>query len=213
MQPTTYAPVWCDKEHRWKNQIPFSAVVPPAAQIHHTGKHHWVASTNNYGQINILDSKSNGKLTPSLEIQLTSLYGNGDANKLFPIKIPSIQQQGNNHDCGFYAIANLTQYCYGGYVGKEEIKYNESYMRDHLVYCLERQMFTPFPRIQTKTKINKKKPKTVTIDCHCNCGQPNCLEEMVGCDGMDGTCTVWRHRSCAAPEDIDGDWFCTPHRV
>ena len=152
-------------------------------------------------------------MAPSLEIQLTSLYGNACA--FFPIKIPAIQQQNNNHDCGVYAIANLTQFCFGGYDGSQEIRYNDRYMRDHLIYCLERQQFVPFPRIQTKaTKKNRKKPKSATIACDCPCGKPNSMEAMVGCDGLQGTCTSWRHKSCAnmSSQESHEDWFCTPHR-
>ena len=213
MQPTTCAPVWSESENKWNNQFPFTSVSLPAAQVHHTGRDHWVTSVNNNGQIHVLDSLSSGKLTPSLEIQLAHLYGNGNASKLFSMKIPSIQQQANGHDCGVYAIANLTEFCYGRINGRDEVKYSEQYMRDHLVHCLEKQHFVKFPRMVTQAKINKRKPK-VSIPCDCPCKRPNCMEGMVGCDGLSGTCPSWRHRSCAniSTSNADADWFCTPYR-
>lgn len=46
----------------------------PAVQIHYNGKFHWVTSVKLDGQIYVLDSMSNGKITPSLQIQLYSLF-------------------------------------------------------------------------------------------------------------------------------------------
>lgn len=60
------------------------------------------------GQIYVFDSLSNGTLSPSLQIQLASLYG-GDFNNII-VRIPSIQQQTNGVDCGLFAIANLVQF-------------------------------------------------------------------------------------------------------
>ena len=143
-------------------------------------------------------------------VQLCTLVCNKAYLKgLIPI-VPHLSNGTN----GVYAIANLTEFCYGRFNGRDEVKYSEQYMRDHLVHCLEKQHFLKFPRMVTQAKINKRKPKVVNIPCDCPCKRPNCMEGMVGCDGLSGTCPSWRHRSCAniSTSNVDADWFCTPHR-
>ena len=153
---TERAPVWDEKEKRWIYKLPFERTMSPAAQIHHTGKFHWVASVYQDGQVYVLDSMSNGTLSPSMEIQLAALYGRD--MPCLSVKIPKIQQQTNGVDCGLFAIANVVQACFGGAPGKQLITYNTNYLRDHLIYCLERQDFSPFPKHDTKEKSTGKSP-------------------------------------------------------
>ena len=124
-----------------------------------------------------------------------------------------IKQQTNGVDCGLFAIANVVQACFGSAPDKRLITYNTNYLREHLIYCLERQSFVPFPKHDTKEKINRKKPYFLDISCDCRkCRLPNVLEEMVGCDARQ--CSVWLHRSCTNKASDDGDdWFCSPHRM
>jgi hypothetical protein len=84
-------------------------------QIHHTGKSQWVTSLQDKkdGTVYVLDSYSKTfTLTPSFEIQLSAIYGQGKTNLL--IKLPEVQQQTNGYDCGVYALANLVEFCYSG---------------------------------------------------------------------------------------------------
>lgn len=150
LQPTERIPVWDEDSFKWKYHFKFEKVMSPAAQTHHNGKFHWVASVKVDGQIYVFDSLSNGTLSPSLQIQLASLYG-GDFSKI-TVRIPSIQQQTNGVDCGLFAISNLVQFCYGYYIGKDLLMFDEKSLRDHLVYCLEKDLLTPFPRVETKSK-------------------------------------------------------------
>lgn len=76
--------------------------------------------------------------------------------------------------------------------------FNEKYLRDHLVYCLEKDILTYFPRVETKAKLNKKKVNYVDINCDCTiCRLPNLMQEMVGCEAGKKKCDVWRHLDCA----------------
>lgn len=60
--------------------------------------------------------------------------------------------------------------------------YNEKYLRDNLVYCLKKDLFTPFPPIETKAKLNKKKVNYIDINNDCTkCWLPKLMQEMVGC--------------------------------
>lgn len=93
-----------------------------------------------------------------------------------------IQQQTNGVDCGLFVLANLAQFCYSNYIGKDLLMFNEKYLRDNLVYCLKKDLFTPFPPIETKAKLNKKKVNYVDINNDCTkCWLPKLMQEMVGC--------------------------------
>ncbi|KAK3108798.1 hypothetical protein FSP39_015983 [Pinctada imbricata] len=213
LMSTSFAPIWVEGENRWRNEKPFQEVSSPAAQIHHTGKHHWVTTVKcENDQIFLLDSLVgvSGELSPSLEIQLAAMYGLGKTE--FPVKVPLVQQQNNSHDCGLHAIANLVEFCFNRFTRKQNVIYNQIYLREHLIYCLERQMFVPFPKIPPKSKINKKRVRSVRIPCDCRCNRPNCMEEMIGCDWSTSQCDVWRHRSCTNKTDAETDWYCSPHR-
>ena len=110
LQNTGRAPVWCDNSRSWQYALPFTNVLSPAAQIHHNGKFHWVVSASLNGHIYVFDSLSTGNLSPSLQIQIASLYRT--EVRSLPVQIPPIQQQSNNVDCGLHAIANLVEFCW-----------------------------------------------------------------------------------------------------
>ena len=79
-------------------------------KIHHTGKS---LQDKKDGTVYVLDGYSKTfTLTPSLEIQLSAIYGQGKTNLL--IKLPEVQQQTNGYDCGVYALVNLVEFCYSG---------------------------------------------------------------------------------------------------
>ena len=74
--------------------------VLPSAQIHYTGRDHWVMSFQNQeNEVCILNSLSNTKNhtvnTPSLEIQVSLIYGNKKSSVL--LKILENQQQNNGY--------------------------------------------------------------------------------------------------------------------
>jgi Ulp1 family protease len=99
---------WTEQFGRFQRQD------PPSVQIHHRGKSHWVTSLQDKkdGTVYVLDSYSNTfTLTPSLEIQLSAIYGQGKTNLLIK---PEVQQQTNGYNCGVYALANLVEFCYNG---------------------------------------------------------------------------------------------------
>lgn len=155
LQATENTPVSYDNNNMGKYHFKFQRATSLAAQIYHNRKFHWVASAKVDCQIYVFDSLFNSSLSPSLQMQLASIYG-GDFKQL-TIRVPSIQQQTNNVDCGLFPSANLVQFCIGYYVGKQLIKFDEEYLGEHMVSCLENGRFTPFPRLETKAKLNKKK--------------------------------------------------------
>lgn len=93
--------------------------------------------------------------------------------------------------------------------------FNKKYLRDYLVYCLKKDLFTPLPRVETKAKLNKKKVNYVDINCDCTkCWLPKLMQEMIGCEAGKNKCDAWRHLGYAysSANSNDDDWFCIPHR-
>ena len=84
--------------------------------------------------------------------------------------MPEIHKQTNYIDCGLYAIANAVEYCLTGYTGGLHIKFDNKkiYMRDHLISCLEKNQFTPFPKCYMSKK-SKVKSTHFIIETNCKC--------------------------------------------
>jgi Ulp1 family protease len=141
-QETTLAPVFSNG--KWTSSTGFQAQDPPCVQIHHNSRDHWVMSIQiENGDIYFFDSLRL-KINTSLEFQLCKMYGQN--NNRILIKIPEVQKQDNSIDCGLFAIANAVEFCNNGFKGGTHINYDEKYMRDHLIYCLERGFFSQFPK-------------------------------------------------------------------
>lgn len=85
------------------------------SNFNHNGKFHWVTSVKLEGRIYILNSMSNGKQRPSLQIPLACLQGSD--NILTTKYLPQIQQQTNSIDCGLcITILNTVKFCYSYYM-------------------------------------------------------------------------------------------------
>ncbi|CAG2188432.1 unnamed protein product [Mytilus edulis] len=209
-QETTLAPVKVNG--KWVSETGFQSQESPSVQIHHNGNAHWVLSLQTRdGNIYLLDSLSLN-LTTSLEYQLTQIYGK-DKKKLI-IRIPDVQKQQNSIDCGLFAIANALEFCQTGFKGGTHITYEQKYMREHLIHCLENGKFTHFPKNYFGKTPKNLKTKTHIISINCDCGKPDTIEDMVGCEGKTGRkmCDVWTHRSCAKKNMKGNSWFCEVHR-
>ncbi|CAG2232922.1 unnamed protein product [Mytilus edulis] len=209
-QETTLAPVKLNG--KWVSETGFQSQESPSLQIHHNGNAHWVLSLQTRdGNIYLLDSLSLN-LTTSLEYQLTQIYGK-DKKKLI-IRIPDVQKQQNSIDCGLFAIANALEFCQTGFKGGTHITYEQKYMREHLIHCLENGKFTHFPKNNFGKTPKNLKTKTHIISINCDCGKPDTIEDMVGCEGKTGRkmCDVWTHRSCAKKNMKENSWFCEVHR-
>lgn len=219
LQLTNLAPIFDVQTKSWKCDKKFEHTQPPSVQIHHTGRSHWVTSfQNNSNEICILDSLSKSKNqtvnTPSLEIQLSLIYGRD--NTSIPIKILDVQQQENSYDCGLFAIANLVEFCFDpAHSFQIKTYFKAEYMRNHLIVeCLENGKFTKFPQNSSQiSDTSDLKHKIVTIQCCCSCGFPDWVDEMVGCDFKLGKklCNVWKHSKCADVNNDCTDWLCNDH--
>lgn len=128
---------------------------------------------------------------------------------VYMVEISSIQQHTNSVDCGLFAIALIVQFCIGYYVEKQLIKFDEDYLREHLVSRLENG---PFSTSGEKAKLNKK--KTAYKDVQCDCSKynlPNLMQEMIGWEAGKNICDLWRHIDYA-DVGTDSDFNCTPQR-
>ena len=67
-----------------------------------------------------------------------------------------MQQQDNSVDCGVFAIAFSTNYCFAGRKSILEAEFNLLKMRQHLLTCLENMELVPFPKIRRKLNNNNE---------------------------------------------------------
>ncbi|XP_052075462.1 uncharacterized protein LOC127712906 [Mytilus californianus] len=143
------------------------------------------------------------------KIQLSAIYSHGKKNLL--VKLPDVQQQTNGYDCGVYAIANMVEYCHKEKLNTQRrTKFIEKYMRPHLISCLEKGHFTPFPQ-NTTSSTDFVRIFARRIECSCQCGKPDVFENMIGCEAKRGriSCTKWVHQTCSG---VSEDWYCDEHR-
>ena len=70
------------------------------------------------GQVRLYDSSFNGKLAPSLQVQLAQLYCPAAADSRILVTAEPVQQQQGGTDCGLFSIAYAHCAASGGDVSK-----------------------------------------------------------------------------------------------
>ena len=135
------------------------------------------------GEIYLLDSLALN-ITTSLEYQLAQIYVENRKTKL--IILPETQKQDNSIDCGLFSLANAVEFCQSGFKGGTHIKFEQKYMREHLVHCLEKGNFSAFPKNHVGFASKNIKINTYKIEIDCEFGKPNAVENMTGCEGIEG---------------------------
>ena len=76
-------------------------------------------------------------------------------------------------------------------------------MREHLVKCLERGLFEPFPRNKVTPRFRKR--QNYDIRLFCSCSRPECWDDMIQCE----LCDEWFHLTCEGLETApEGEWLC-----
>ena len=132
-------------------------------------------------------------MTPSLSIQLGLMYGENTNHDLEVILIET-QKQTNGVDCGVFAIALLVEFFTKRVLNSTVCFGTKKKMRSHLLNCIESGYLTCFPTVPKRPirKGNRTKSKSITINLHCNCRLPNCVGEMVKCEG----CRISYHKFC-----------------
>jgi hypothetical protein len=80
----------------------------------------------------------------------------------------------------------------GTYNTQKHTHYIERYMRSHLIACLEKGHFSPFPQ-STSSNTEVVKVYTRKIESICYCGKHDVFQNMVGCEVKRGRvkCSKW----------------------
>jgi len=82
-----------------------------------------------------------------------------------------VQQQRGECDCGLFVIATAVHVGAGNNI--EEISFDQTMMRSHLVQCFEKKTLSPFP--QMKKKVKQSMLGNIFIPVYCHCGRPDSL--------------------------------------
>ena len=175
------------------SQTSFAVAADESVQIHHTGQNHWVCSSSIGGCVKVYDSSPSKKLTQSMEVQLCKCYKTAVKEKKLAVELPPVQIQ-RGVDCGLFAIAFATDIAEGN--DPSFISYNQDLMREHLLHCLERQRFTPFPRQQKPAWFSRGHDVHIYVFCNrITC--PRVLTIWYNVIYVNSGCT-WRARSLTA---------------
>ena len=127
-------------------------------QITHTGAHHWILFSSLGREITIYDSLGM-QPTDTIKQQMKQLFSAD--NSLPAYKLGICQKQVGSHDCGVFAIANAVELLINNQI--ENVIFDQTKKRQHLVQCFETGKITPFPKYSTSSKKEISKVHT-TLD-------------------------------------------------
>ena len=134
------------------NNLQFDVIKTSFVQILYTGSHHWIAISTlgcNKGEVYLLDSLCNGRLTYQTKRQICSiLHCKKDKIK---VKVVPVQQQKNGVDCGLFAVAFI-QYVIVKNVNPTMVTFDQLQMRSHAIKAIESGRLDMFPTSQTTVK-------------------------------------------------------------
>lgn len=172
-------------------------------QIFNIRGNHWVTisnigcAANNY---TVYDSIPYGDVSSRVKEQLCALIFS--ESKQIALNFPQLQCQRGGGDCGLFAIAFATSLCTG--LDPTDLKYEQHYLRDHLLNCIKKKSITPFP-CTLNMKKNTLPIHQQVVSLHCMCRQPE-KGRMAQCD----QCHEWYHEECVTlPKNIESvTWFC-----
>ena len=83
------------------------------------------------------------------------------------MNIRPVQQQGNDADCGLFAIAFAVTLAFGD--KPEMISYDEGSLRRNLVECLKSDKFSLFPEYKDNKRVKRVRAVTINRDVYCIC--------------------------------------------
>ena len=153
-------------------------------------------------ELQLYDSSASGKLTFSLEEQLSQIYQGAKKEWCPESETMPVQQQANTRDCGVYSIA----YAYHAALGDDltELHFDPVQMRRHLIHCFTSEEFSPFP-VKEGQPSRRCIEKDIFIPLYCICSMPESYDkEMIQCD----LCEQWYHFRCVKIRKDPGNWTC-----
>ena len=122
----------------------FTIMTGEFIQILHTGNQHWVCVSSVGclpGMVNLYDSLFHDIIETEVEEQVKSLM-TGAYKGLHNVPV---QQQNKDSDCGVFAIAFATCPVHG--IKPEDVDFDITKMRPHLLSCFKNKNMSLFPTI------------------------------------------------------------------
>ena len=161
---------------------------------------HWIAISIDVNEVvSVYDSLFNG-VRYDIKEQIASILRSN--KKQIQLHIEMVQFQTNSVDCGLFAIAFITDLCYG--IDPSNNLYKESKLHMHFLSCLQEGKMVPFPSERQK----RQPPLLQSFNIYCRCWFPYAPEhshkksettvnndaglDMIACD----TCNEWFHLTC-----------------
>ena len=165
--------------------------------IHDESRNRWlIISTLDTDEafINVYDSLFR-ELSPSTEQQIACIMNTQYSQ--INTQFIDVQRQNGSNDCGLFSIAFATTLCFGKQ--PENICYNQSLIRSHLLNCIEKGVMEEFPTVrEPRLKTNKITCSRI-IDVYCKCRMPQISGiPMISCF----ECEEWYHGNiCVMVDD------------
>lgn len=154
--------------------------------------------------VQVYDSLSTRDLHSRTKEQIASICN--CSSEQINIDMVDVQQQSDGKDCGLFALAYMTAFCYSQDPSEKYFVHHQ--LRSHLVECLEKQAMSPFPS-RSRNRVPCL-PTKLSISIYCKCRLPADDGRMMECTN----CNVWYHEECEPliPEqawiDKDYPWKC-----
>ena len=181
-------------------------------QILNTGSNHWILVSSigcEDGAVNVYDTfHTELQELPDSTIRTISRLIVTSSPQL-TLKMIEVDRQKNSDDCGVLAVAiafdllSASTPCIAAY----DIKRN----RAHLIECLARSKFSPFPVIGERSTSDISCLDVIELDLHCVCRLPELPgDKMAECE----SCKQWFHSHCVdIPNSVfnseaDVRWLC-----
>jgi len=120
-----------------------------------------------------------------------------------------VQCQSGSNDCGLFSVAFATALCFGKQ--PENIPYNQSLMRSHLLKCIEKGVMEEFPIAREPCLKTKKTTFSQMIDVYCTCRMP----QITGIPMLQySECEEWYHGNICVLADDEAwkpnvTWYCS----
>ena len=106
---------------------------------------------------------------------MTECYQTLVTGRTLVVELPPAQIQQGGMDCGLFSIPNAYELAVGN--DPWDVSFDQGKMRKHLVQCLEKGRFEPFPRQSNTARFTER--KTCDINLFCYCSMPECWNIMV----------------------------------
>jgi hypothetical protein len=150
--------------------------------------------------VTVLDSVRTSPISGHLKLQI-AMIASSQHDKIFIVR-PPCKQQTNGVDCGLFAIANATEFCFSSQI--QNVDFDLCKLRSHWLECVGEGIIKPFPRASKRPKKTKEEDDTLTLDVYCLCRLPENFDNMVECD----ECGKWYHYGCVGYKKTRGLWNC-----